>query len=127
MLHFDTNALIALPVWSREGKAVVQRVAGGEPAAVSSLVWYEFSTGPLADNEAAMASAFLQQRILPLSQADAELGAELFNRVGRSRAFKTDALIAAVAIRARAEFITLNTADFEPFREWGLNLADSGF
>jgi len=126
MLHFDTNALIALPVWSREGNAVVQRVAGGELAAVSSLVWYEFSTGPLLDNEAAMASAFLQQRILPLSRDDAELGAELFNRVGRRRVFKTDALIAAVAIRAQAEFITLNTADFEPFREWGLNLADSG-
>jgi predicted nucleic acid-binding protein len=127
MLHFDTNALIALPIWSREGNAVVQRVAGGEPAAVSSLVWYEFSTGPLADNEAAMASAFLQQRILPLSRADAELGAELFNRVGSRRVFKTDALIAAVAIRAQAEFVTLNTTDFEPFREWGLNLADSGF
>ena len=33
---------------------------------------------------------------------------------------KTDALIAATAIRAGAEFLTLNRADFEPFAAHGL-------
>jgi len=122
MLHFDTNALIALPVWARSGHEVVQRVASGEPAAVSSLVWYEFSVGPLAENEADMAKAFLQRRIIPLSVEDAELAAEIFNLAGRRRVFKTDAIIAAVAMRADAEFVTLNQADFEPFTTLGLRL-----
>ena len=124
MLHFDTNALIALPVWARAGHPIVQRVAAGEPAATSSLVWYEFSVGPLAENESAMAMAFLQRRILPLTLEDAELAAELFNQAGRRRVFKTDAIIAAVAILAQAEFVTLNRADFEPFVPMGLQLAD---
>lgn len=124
MLHFDTNALIALPVWARAGHPIVQRVAAGEPAATSSLVWYEFCVGPLAENESAMAKAFLQRRILPLRLEDAELAAELFNQAGRRRVFKTDAMIAAVAILAQAEFVTLNRADFEPFVPMGLQLAD---
>ncbi len=35
---------------------------------------------------------------------------------------KTDALIAAMAIRAKAEFVTLIGADFEPFVNQGLRL-----
>ena len=124
MLHFDTNALIALPVWARVGHPIVQRVAAGEPAATSSLIWFEFSVGTLAENESAMAMAFLQRRILPLTLEDAELAAELFNQAGRRRVFKTDAMIAAVAILAQAEFVTLNRADFEPFVPMGLQLAD---
>ncbi|TVS13608.1 MAG: type II toxin-antitoxin system VapC family toxin [Wenzhouxiangella sp.] len=125
MLHFDTNALIALPVWARQGHPIIQRVTGGEPAAASSLVWYEFSVGPLANNEAAMAMAFLQRQILPLTLEDAELAATIFNEAGRRRVFKTDAVIAAVAIRAGAHFVTLNRADFEPFVELGLDLVDA--
>ncbi|MGY6554045.1 MAG: type II toxin-antitoxin system VapC family toxin [Wenzhouxiangella sp.] len=125
MLHFDTNALIALPVWARSGNPIIQRVAVGEPAAVSSLVWYEFCFGPLGEAEASMAMAFLQRRILPLSVKDAELAAEIFNQAGRKRVFKTDAIIAAVAIRAGAEFVTLNRTDFEPFVEFGLRLVDA--
>jgi len=124
MMHFDTNALIALPVWARTGHPIVARVASGERAAASSLVWYEFSVGPLVANEAVMAMAFLQRRILPLRLEDAELAAELFNQAGRRRVFKTDAIIAAVAILADAEFVTLNRVDFEPFVPLGLKLAD---
>lgn len=122
MLHFDTNALIALPHWAREGHPAVARVLAGEAVAVSALVWYEFLAGPLAETEAGLARAFLQGRILPVGEEDAELAAELFNTAGRKRTLKTDALIAAVAIRAKAEFVTLNGADFEPFVGQGLRL-----
>ncbi|HEY5647571.1 MAG TPA: PIN domain-containing protein [Pseudomonadales bacterium] len=126
LLHFDTNALIALPLWARDGHPVVQRVLGGEAVAVSTIVWYEFLIGPLEPREAGLARAFIQGRIVEMNEADAELAAELFNTTGRQRTLKTDALIAAAAIRAAAELVTLNQADFLPFAEQGLRLFDGG-
>jgi predicted nucleic acid-binding protein len=66
--------------------------------------------------------AFLQRRILPLTVEDAELAAEIFNQAGRKRVFKTDAVIAAVAIRApggirdpqSGGFSALHTDGLEP-------------
>lgn len=122
MIHFDTNALVALPHWARAGHPVVTRVLAGEPAAASAVVWYEFLSGPLAEEEASLARAFLQGRIVAVTEDDAQLAATLFNGAGRRRTLKTDALIAAVAIRAGAEFATLNAVDFEPFSGHGLRL-----
>ncbi|HZX70845.1 MAG TPA: type II toxin-antitoxin system VapC family toxin [Rhodanobacter sp.] len=122
MIHFDTNALIALPQWAREGHAVVRRVLDGEAVAVCAVVWYEYLLGPLADGEAELAHAFISGRVESISEADATLGAELFNAAGRRRTLKTDALIAATAIRAGADFVTANVADFKPFAEHGLRL-----
>lgn len=124
MLHFDTNALIALPHWSRRGSRVIERVLAGEPAAVSAIVWYEFLIGPLEAQEAELARAFIQTRIVAAEEADAELAAKLFNTVGRQRALKTDALIAAIAIRNDAELVTLNRQDFLPFIDYGLRLVE---
>ncbi len=122
MIHFDTNAMIALPVWARQGHPVIARLEQGEPAAVCSLVWYEFVSRPVSEQEILLARAVLQNRIHAVSEADAELGARLFNLSGRRRSLKTDALIAACAINAGAEFLTLNQADFEPFCAHGLRL-----
>jgi predicted nucleic acid-binding protein len=122
LIHFDTNALIALPLWSRSGHPVVARVVAGEAAAACAVVWYEFLAGPLVGSEAKMARAFLQGRIVAVAEADAALAAELFNAAGRKRLSRTDALIAAMAIRAGAEFATINSADFEPFVPHGLRL-----
>jgi hypothetical protein len=49
MIHIDTNALIALPLWAREGHSVIERIAAGVPAGVSAVVWYEFLIGPVAE------------------------------------------------------------------------------
>jgi predicted nucleic acid-binding protein len=122
VIHFDTNALIALPQWAREDHAVVRRVLDGEMVAVCAVVWYEYVLGPLADGEAELAHAFVSGRIEPVTEADAALGAQLFNAAGRRRTLKTDALIAATAIRAGADFVTVNVADFKPFVERGLQL-----
>lgn len=116
--------MIALPHWARNRNVVVQRVAGGEPAAVSTIVWYEFLIGPLDPREADLARAFVQGRVIAIEEADAEIAAELFNAVGRHKGLKTDALIAAMAIRADAELVTLNARDFLPFTEHGLRLFD---
>lgn len=122
MIHFDTNALIALPQWAREQNEVVNRVVEGEQAGVCAVVWYEFLLGPLATDEAELAHAFIGGRIAALTEADAMLGAELFNACGRRRTLKTDALIAASAIGAGADFVTVNVVDFQPFVEHGLRL-----
>lgn len=122
MIHFDTNALIALPQWARDGHAVVDRVLGGETVAVCAMVWYEYLIGPVAEREAEMAHAFLSGNIEPIGESDGALGAELFNAAGRRRTLKSDALIAAAAIRAEADFVTINVDDFEPFVSQGLRL-----
>lgn len=125
MIHFDTNALIYLPQWAKGGHTVIERVAAGEPAAVCSIVWYEYLCGPLNQEEVELAHAFVQGRILPVAEADARLAAELFNATGRKRQHRTDILIAACAIRADAEFVTANAADFQPFAAHGLRLVSA--
>lgn len=86
------------------------------------MVWYEFLLGPLAEDETEPAHAFIGGHVEPMTEAGAELGARLFNARGRRRAPKTDALIAATAIRAKADFVILNLADFKPFVAHGLRL-----
>lgn len=122
MIHFDTNALIALPLWARENHPTIRQVVNGEPAAACSLVWYEFLIGPIDAVEIDLARAFLKGRIVSTGDEDAALAATLFNAAGRRRTLKTDALIAAAAIRVDALFVTLNIADFEPFVARGLRL-----
>jgi len=121
-IHFDTNALIALPLWVRADHRVIQRVQQGTPAAASALVWYEFVCGPVSDEHKQLARALLAGRIQPVTELDAELAGQLFNATGRIRRTRTDALIAACAINAGAEFVTLNREDFSPFIEFGLAL-----
>lgn len=123
MLHLDTNALIALPEWMQQpAHPILVRILGGEPVAVCALVWYEYVAGPIDDDEIRHMDAFLQSNVVAVHREDAELAATLFNRAGRARRFKTDALIAACAIRADAEFVTLNGPDFVPFQKSGLRL-----
>mgnify|MGYP003700781451 CR=1 FL=1 len=67
----------------------------------------------------------MQGRIIDIGEDDAVLAADLFNAAGRRRGLRTDALIAALAIRADAELVTLNARDFLPFIDLGLRLADA--
>jgi predicted nucleic acid-binding protein len=125
LIYFDTNALVALPHWAERGLAIIQRIADGEPAAISSVVWYEFLIGPVSAEEIRLARAFVRGNIVEVGAEDARLAAELYNAAGRKRTLKTDALIAACAIRASAQLLTLNQDDFRPFTGMGLQLASS--
>jgi len=87
------------------------------------VVWHEFFIGPVDETEIELARAFLQHRIEPVDAKTAALAAQWFNDSGRRRTLKTDALIAAAAIGANAEFVTVNIADFEPFVADGLRLS----
>ena len=123
MIHFDTNALIALPFLAKDGHPVIARVAAGEEAGVSAVAWYEFLIGSVDDEEVSLARAFVRGNILGIDQETAQVAASLYNQVGRRRMLKTDALIAAVAVRAHAALLTLNSDDFRPFVPFGLELA----
>jgi predicted nucleic acid-binding protein len=122
MIHFDTNALIALPFLAKDGHPVIARVTAGEEAGVSAVAWYEFLIGPVDDEEVSLAQAFVRGNILSVDHEAARVAASLYNQAGRRRMLKTDALIAAVAIRANAALLTLNTEDFRPFVPFGLEL-----
>lgn len=121
-IQFDTNALIALPVWVREGHPAIKRIQQGQQAAACALVWYEFVCGPVSDEHKLLARAVLAGRIEPVTEAAADLAGRMYNATGRIRRTRTDALIAACAISVDAEFVTLNRADFVPFVEFGLAL-----
>lgn len=122
MIHLDTNVLIALPHLIRQDHPFIARIAQGEDAAVCVPVWYEYLIGPLNAAEKELARQFIRGDICAVEAEDAATAARLFNHVGRKRGLKTDALIAAVALRRQAEFFTLNVDDFLPFASHGLRL-----
>ncbi|MEW6168347.1 MAG: PIN domain-containing protein [Pseudomonadota bacterium] len=122
MIHLDTNLLVALPVLAREKHPLTQRISKGEPAAVSSLVWFEYMCGPLTEAEQPLVRAVIGGRIVGLDDMIAERAAVLFNAVGRKRSLRTDSLIAATAILEGAELATFNADDFTPFVAHGLGL-----
>lgn len=90
-IHFDSNALIALPLWVRADHPVIQRVQQGTPAAACALFWYEFVCGPVSDEHKQLARALLAGPIEPVTERDAELAGQLFNANGRIRRTRTDA------------------------------------
>jgi predicted nucleic acid-binding protein len=124
MIHLDTNALIALPHWARDGHPAIARIAAGEAAAISIVAWYEFLIGPISDQEIALAFGFVRGNLVALETEDARLAADLYNQAGRRRTLKTNALIAATAIRAKASLLTINAEDFRPFVPLGLELTE---
>lgn len=64
-------------------------------------------------------------KVVPFSDDDASLAASLFNATGRRRGSLVDCMIAAAALRARAEIATANASDFDRFAAHGLRLASA--
>ncbi len=124
MIHLDTNYLIGLLVkGSSQAVEVDGWLAAGDLLAASAIAWTEFLNGPVTAAEVSRVEAVLQSRIIPFSQAEAVMAAELFNQTGRRRGSRFDCLVAATAAVARAEIATVNQADFKPFLPHGVKLA----
>ncbi|MGE0359630.1 MAG: hypothetical protein AB7H93_02180 [Vicinamibacterales bacterium] len=81
MIHLDSSALIALPVLARQRHDLTRRIALGEPAAASSIAWFEYVCGPIADSEPPLVRAVLSEGVVQLDQDAAEFAATLFNAV----------------------------------------------
>ena len=122
MICLDTNYLIlGLVAGSHESAKILKWAQAGEQFCVSSIVWYEFLCGPI-NSEQEQAMRQLVKEIVVFDTAMAEEGARLFNKTGRSRKIRVDAMIAAAAISRNAPLATQNTEDFERFVELGLEL-----
>ncbi len=124
MIHLDTNYLLgALASPSTLQKQVTAWLRADEELAVSAIVWSEFLTGPVTDQQLLDAHGIIQDRVVPFDLNEAKIAAELFNHIGRKRAMRTDCFVAATAIRARVPLATLNRKDFLRFVPFGLKLA----
>lgn len=123
LIHFDANFLVEI---SAERPAPARRVEdwlrGDFVIHVSSIVWSEFSCGPLLEHELKDARAMVKL-IEPFIEDHAFLAAELFNLTGRRSRSLMDCMIAAHAIRSEAGLATLNLQDFRRFEKFGLRLA----
>ncbi len=102
MVHLDTNFLIlALQAGTREAGLLRGWLEMGEQIGVSAVAWAEFLCGPLLAEDVALARTLFPD-VEPLSPADAEKGAVLFNATGRRSRTLADCLIAATAVRCGA-------------------------
>lgn len=120
MIHLDTSFLIpALVPGSGPDHGLRSWLAGTEPVALSAIVWAEFLCGPVGA-EQRRAASLLFPNPEPLSAADAERAADLFNATGRRRGSLADCLIAAVCLRTGASIATANVDDFRRFEPLGL-------
>ncbi|HEY5770366.1 MAG TPA: PIN domain-containing protein [Terrimicrobium sp.] len=124
-VHLDANVLVALSDPSLPFFATVaEAIARGDQMETSVIAWHEYARGPLLPEDQARAARLVEGRIVALTRPMAELAARLFNETGRRRASTADCLIAAAAIKANAELLTDNIADFEGFVPHGLSLLE---
>ena len=120
MIHLDANVLIAV-LRSEESAKDLQRHGADQHVGISAIAWSEFLCGPVLPAEA-MAGRSVVDTVEPLTESDAELAADLFNRTGRRIRSLRDCMIAAVAIRCGASLAAVNLADFRRFEPFGLRL-----
>lgn len=115
MICLDTNYLIlGLVAGSKESEALLQWTRDGETLVTPALAWYEFLSGPVTSVQVDTMRAFLAD-VVPFDDVQAEVAAQLFNAVGRKRALRIDATLAATAIVLHATFATNNENDFASF------------
>lgn len=123
MILLDTNYLIRLLMsGSVEARQVDLWLEERQSLCTSSICWYEFSSGPVDTEGTEIVDALLDGGILPFDATTAIEASRLFNRTGRSRRLRVDAMIAAAAITAGARLATGNQADFRVFASERLEL-----
>ena len=121
--HLDTNFLIALSCGEDASIRRLEKwIALGTMLSVSAVVWTEFLTGPLDEEQLVRIKALIDE-VIPFDEEQAVLAAELFNQAVRGKALRMDAMIAAAAIIAKAPLATDNLGDMKHFASQGLKLA----
>lgn len=120
--HLDTNLLIALSAGEHTSiRRVEQWLSSGKRLAVSAVVWTEFLSGPLEEEQLDRIKTLIDE-VIPFDEEQAILAAALFNHAGRSKALRIDTMIAAAAIASKAPLASENSADMKRFTSQGLKL-----
>jgi predicted nucleic acid-binding protein len=123
VILLDTNYLIqALVKGSAEAERILAWFEEDESLVSSSVVWYEFVSGPVDEEGVEIVRMLLRDRILPYTADQATESARLYNAAGRPRHLRIDAMIAAAAIVTNARLATANRDDFKAFESHGLRL-----
>ena len=123
MICLDTNYLIrGLMRSAPEAAQLIHWYQSGEVLLSAAPAWYEFLCGPVTELQINAIRAFLSGGISAFEELQATEAARLFNRIGRIRRLRIDAMIAATAIVAGASLATSNTEDFKLFLPHGLKL-----
>jgi predicted nucleic acid-binding protein len=114
VIHLDTSLLIDALTGPRRSMPALRRVVDdGIRLGVSALVIYEWRRGPRTERELAIEQALLGRGATAgFGDVEAELAANLYRGVTRSRGREIDLAIAACAIAQGAQLWTLNTTDF---------------
>jgi predicted nucleic acid-binding protein len=123
MICLDTNYLIrGLMKGAPESAQLIRWYQSGEVLLSAAPAWYEFLCGPVTELQIKAIRAFLSGGISAFEELQATEAARLFNRIGRIRRLRVDAMIAATAVVAGASLATSNTEDFKVFLPHGLKL-----
>ena len=123
MILLDTNYLIrSLVPETPEALRIIDWIQIGEVLCTSGIAWYEFLCGPVNDEGIIVVYSVLEERVLPFTADQAAESARLFNKTGRKRNLRVDAMIASAAIITNAKLATENTTDFTHFVHLGLKL-----
>jgi predicted nucleic acid-binding protein len=123
MICLDTNYLIrGVSQGSAEASRMIGWFQAGEAMVTPMAAWFEFLCGPVTMDQETAVRAFLAQ-IVPFDEKQATAAAGLFNKAGRKRHLRVDAMIAGTAVAIGAKLATGNRTDFAPFVELGLELA----
>lgn len=124
MIFLDTDFLIeAVVPGSPEDVQVERWLLAGEILAVSAVAWTEFLNGPVDAVQIHRGRSLITAGIEDFTELQAVEASRLFNATGRRRRHKFDCLVAAAAITSDARLATRNTADFQFFVPYGLQLA----
>jgi predicted nucleic acid-binding protein len=123
MIHIDTNLLIAsLDPSHKHADLWRPLIAFGDTIGTSAVAWTEFRSYPVSHYQLRALDRLILGGILPFERAQADLAGELFQKTNARRKNRLDSMIAATAILAEAELVTVNEADFKSFIPFGLKL-----
>lgn len=112
--HLDTDFLIfALSEAGPERRRLRAVAESDALLQISAVAWYEFARGPRTPEQLALARAlFLEEGVIPFSEALAGQAAEIFRRLGSPRRRAADVAIGVTASASEAVLLTRNARDF---------------
>lgn len=122
MILLDTNYLIHILVSGSEEAERAMFWFETTELCTSSVVWYEFLSGPVDDEGVEVIRALLRDRILPFNAAQAAESARLFEATGRMRWLRVSAMIAAATIISNVTLATEDVDGFKTFVPFGLRM-----